>query len=353
MSEKEHDGSDTGTSNIEKSVAMVDQLSVNDNADNNDKSSTVLYTKEDLIDLVKAVKFSNPEASIRTVHREITEKMSLNESFAFLKDVKLNDVKKVWKKANASLGENKKLAENNNNASENKLKTNNDDSNNQILKFYTVGDGSIQMLAQNYSDAEAAKAAEVALSKSSKEKALHEEELKKYVHFFLDVPGDRSGKRPHQAIINFNDNNNELNAGGKKGKSKKKFRIAKGTLNKNPSEKAVNDDAVQDEREIVKIQVAAALPGMETLKTPMLLYNSNRTAKTFIHSPDESKDQNENDDCAYEKIYNLIREKGVSGALGVVGGTKGYFYCRISRRKNGQDIISVDVTSGLAPEQSW
>jgi len=311
---------------------------------------TAPYTKEDLIDLVCAVKFSNPDASIRTVHREITEKMALNESFNFLKDVKLNDVKKVWKKANASLGESNLTAASDSLPAETNSKLNAD--NNQILKFYTVGDGSVRTLAQNYSAAAAETAAEKAALAVSKEKSAHEDDLKNYVHFFLDVPADRSGKRPHQALINFNDNN-VLDPEGKKGKSKKKVRNSRGSQRTDASAKVICDNTTKENREIVKIQVAASLPGMVNVKTPMLLYNANRSAKTFIHPIEETENTSNADDSGYDKIHSFIREKGVGGALGSVGGTKGYFYCRISRRKNEQDIISIDVTSGLAHVQSW
>ena len=270
------------------------------------------YTKDDLIDLVSAVKFSNPDASIRDVHREITEQMSKNESFEFLTNVKLNDVKKVWKKANAK----------NNNAPKNQ---------HAVMKFYTVGNGNVQMLAQTYTAAAAKQAAE----EVAKQDKLRQEEMKQYVHVFLNVPADRSGKRPHQALINFNENQQTAKKQPQQSSSsnKKKDRNNNNTNNNNNTE------------EIVKIQVAASLPGMED--TPMLLYNSNRTAKTFIHP---CKDD---DDDAYGKIRTLVQQQGVGGALGQSGGTKGYFYSRITKRKNDQDIISINIAAGLAPTQSW
>ena len=157
---------------------------------NNNKEGE--YSKEDLIDLVSAVKFSNPDASIRAVHREITEQMSKNESFEFLSNVKLNDVKKVWKKANAK---------NNNNNNQTKEQSQSQQSP-VVMKFYTVGNGTVQMLAKRYTAAAATQAAE----EIAKQNKLRQEEMKQYVHFFLNVPADRSGKRPHQALINFNEN---------------------------------------------------------------------------------------------------------------------------------------------------
>jgi hypothetical protein len=103
-----------------------------------------------------------------------------------------------------------------------------------------------------------------------------------------------------------------------------------------------------DGRDIVKIQVAAPLPGMEDVKMPMLLYNADRSAKTFIH-PD---DHDCGEEGGYTKIRNIIVEQGQKGVLRD-GGMKAYFYCRISRRPDEQDIVSIDVTTGLAPTQNW
>lgn len=316
------------------------------------------WTHEDLIDLIRAVKFSNKDASMRVVHNEITTQMSKTESFEFLQHVKLNDVKKVWKKALSgapSSAVEKKIAAttstNTNTGADDddekskkpnvNAKNANDDILQQssgrgsVVKFYTVGDGSVKTLAEEYT----LKAAAAAQMEASKEL---EEELKNYVHCFLDVPADKSGTRPHQALINFNDtrtNHKKVNdgvAGGGSGSKKD----------------------VSDGREIVKIQMAAPIPGM-TEKTPMLLYNFDRSARTFIHPcTDVNNSEGDNDDAdaedGYDKIRNLIIKEGVSGALSG-GGTKAYFYCRITRR-NGvgeKDIVSVDIVSGLAPTQRW
>lgn len=288
-------------------------------------TSSKKYTNEDLIELVRAVKFSNPDASIRAVHNEITTKMALEENFEFLQNVKLNDVKKVWKKAltgnspSVTLGNQDDATGSTNvnrdaDTNANK-KLSNAESN--ILKFYTVGDGSMQMLIKNYTLQEAAL---VAQSVTATKTDGREEDLEKYVHCFLDVPAERSGQRPHQALMNFNEN------GSKKMKGRKK-------------------KAVDDGRVIVKIQVAAPLPGCDT-KTPMLLYNSDRTAMTFIH-PD-----NDDETGGYNRIYELINSHGTGGMLSS-GGTKSYFFARITRRQGEKSIISIDVTSGLAPKQDW
>eukprot|EP01083_Nonionella_stella_P006081 17592_1 len=265
------------------------------------------WTSEDLIDLIRAVKFSHKDASIRIVHNEISTKMSQTPSFEFLQNVKLNDVKKVWKKAitggnaSASTIDTGKTGSGSKNEKSKKP---------SILKFYTVGDGSVKTLAEEY-NMQAAAAAKAEISKE------HEEELNKYTHCFLNVPADKSGTKPHQALINFNKKNRSSGAG------------------KNV-----------DGREIVKIQMAATIPGMPE-KTPMLLYNFDRTAKTFIHPAQDGETS------GYDKIRDLIIKDGVKGAISD-GGTKAYFYCRITKRDvTEKDIVSVDITSGLAPPQRW
>jgi hypothetical protein len=116
------------------------------------------------------------------------------------------------------------------------------------------------------------------------------------------------------ALINFNDNNGER---------------AKEGGNRN--------------KDMVKIQVAAPMPNMPDI--PMLLYNVDRSARTFIHKDDEDEKQ------GFEKIKQMIISGGVKGKLANAG-TKAYFYSRITRRKGGQDLISIDV-SELAPDQTW
>jgi hypothetical protein len=66
--------------------------------------------------------------------------------------------------------------------------------------------------------------------------------------------------------------------------------------------------------------------------------------KTFIH-PDDGDD-------GYDKIRTWIVSSGSGGALGAAGGTKAYFYTRVSKRKHGADVLSID-TRELAPAQTW
>jgi len=224
----------------------------------------------------------------------------------FLKEVHLNDVKKVWKKALKGFSESIE----NNVPNKNEVKPQSVTSTpvesvpvpaDGILRFYTVGDGSVKTLVENYANHQAG--VKIAASHLT---CLHEkQDLEKYTHFFADVPADRSGSRPHQALINFNDNRNATKWDRKK--------ISK-------ADSKSRSKGEDDGREIFKIQLAALPAGMEEVLTPMLLYNSARTTKTFIHPPSPSdKDQ---DDGGYFTIKAMITESGTSGALGATGGQK-------------------------------
>jgi hypothetical protein len=265
------------------------------------------YSPDDLIELVRAVKFAHTDMSIKNVHHEISLTMAMSDpSYAFLKDVKLNDVKKVWKKAL------KGSTNVRNSASENditlrkgkdaaKAQTVTDETivpPDGVIKFYTVGDGSVRTLVENYSN----HYAEAALANIRQQENEETEQAGggEYTHFFLDVPADLSGSRPHQALINYQDNKK---AG--KGRGKSKFAAQS------------HDDI---DGKIFKIQLAALPPGMEDVPTPMLLYNADRSAKTFIHPPSPLNDNA--DDGGYYRIRNMISESGKSGALGATGGQK-------------------------------
>ena len=55
-------------------------------------------TPDDLIELVRAIKFAHTDMSIRNVHNEISVTMAeADPSYAFLKQVKFTDVKKRLK----------------------------------------------------------------------------------------------------------------------------------------------------------------------------------------------------------------------------------------------------------------
>lgn len=289
-------------------------------------------TPDDLIELIRAIKFAHTEMSIRNVHKEISVTMANSDkSYDFLKDVKLNDVKKVWKKA---LKGRSPETNNSSQKSEPTLKKNSVKSparndlpivpTEGIIKFYTVGDGSVATLAENYANHHA----EAAVAASQDQNADSEKEKGKYTHFFLDVPADLSGSRPHQALMNY-----QHTPSGKKGKNK------------------AGQAKKLEGKEAFKIQLAALPPGMEHVQTPMLMYNSDRSAKTFLHPP-SSPDDTE-DDGGYLKIRKIITESGISGALGATGGQKAYFYGFVTKTKSGPNVISIDVHSGLVPSQTW
>lgn len=291
----------------------------NDNA--NDKNDGTFAgggcSRQELTELVGVIKFAKPDASMRSVHREISQELSKKEGFEFLAKIQWNDVKKVWKKAVASASQQQQTQTQqhatNNNAMLPELVAGMD-----VLKLYTVGDASVRSLAQQYS--QAAAAAEAAKCEESNQLLEH------YVHVFEGVPMDKSGSRPHQAIINFNDNH------------------AKKKPTADENSESNNNKSTDDSRgEIVKIQVAASL---DDTPHPMLLYNADRSLKTCIH-PDPEDD-------GYQRIRTMIVKDGVGGALGVSGGTKAYFFARLTKPKNqgATTIISVDV-SGLAPVQTW
>jgi hypothetical protein len=280
-----------------------------------------IVTKEEMLDLVRAIKFAKPDASMRQVHIEITEELSKNESFEFLSQIPLTDIKKVWKKAVQESAA--KRQENSGSLLPEKNDTD------EHWKLYTVGNGSVQSLATEYSQATAKAAMEQQQQRHEEEQEQRSLLLDHYVHVFLNVPADRSGQRPHQALINFSENNKGAK---KKGDS---------------SKKATATSTAGNETIICKIQVAASPDGK---KYPMLLYNEDRTLKTFVHPPDDEKDK----DDGYNRIFHMINTQGVGGALGASGGTKAYFNAKLTPRSAGraEGILSID-TRQLADVQSW
>ena len=127
------------------------------------------------------------------------------------------------------------------------------------------------------------------------------------------VPADLSGSRPHQALINYQDNQRSSSSSGGKGKKK-------GKLPQQSNDNNNDGSSNNNKTGIFKIQLAALPPGMEDFPTPMLLYNKDRSAKTFLHPPTSTDD--EDDDGGYFTIKKMITDSGVSGALGATGGQK-------------------------------
>ena len=297
------------------------------------KNEQQTISPDELIDLVRAVKFAHHDMSMKKVHAEISTAMASNPSYEFLKDVKLNDVKKVWKKAlkagPPASGDDEAHEQKNGSKVATVQGSQDDDvpppqSPDGVMRFYTVGDGSVKTLAQNYSKSHA----EAAARKNEESHAELERERGRYTSFFLNVPADMSGQRPHQALINYN----RGSTAGKKVTSKKK-----------------TVDDLGDGRDVFKIQMAAPVEGMDEIPTPMLLYNKDRTARTFLHPPSGSDDD---EDDGYHRIARMIRDGGASGALGRSGGTKAYFRGFVSSNASGPDVVSID-TSDLCPTQDW
>ena len=313
---------------------------------------------EDLIDLIHAIKFAKDDASQRQVWKEISEELSQKEGFEFLAKVALNDVKKVWKKALKTAGgssSNNTNNNNNNNNNNSNANTNNaakaqekpstekatevttDALKTKLLEvrskpsIFTVG-----QLAQEYKAMTIAEA----LAVGEQEQQKHALEMEGYVHIFLDVPADRSGTKPHQALISFQKDTTKK---ASKSKTPKAINNHDGTNHTTATE----DEPLQF---IVKIQRAAPMHSDDTTSYPMLCYDQSKTRKTFLH-PDSDPD-------GYHKIANLIEASGKEGALKHMGGTKAYFYARMAslaadgKGRASNIIISINTVE-LAPPQSW
>ena len=343
-----------------------------------ESSRSVIITPNDLVELVRAVKFANTNASIREVHTEISITMAQSNypTYAFLKDVKLNDVKKVWKKAikggkvvqdeeGVVTSTTFKVSEtvttttshgqsNETSTKATSAKTTNDGAPSipadGIIRFYTIGDGSVKTLVENYSKQYAQKLVSISeqteSSSSSSSRKDESSSNDEFTHFFLNVPADLSGSRPHQALINYSQDNNNIDhsISGGSGKKKKGDKTASPSFSSSSSSSSSNGNSKKCE--IFKIQIAALPPGMGNVLTPMLLYNKDRSAKTFLHPPSSTSGDNNNnddddDDGGYNKIRTMIIENGSTGALGVTGGTKAYFYGYTTK------VTSESLSSGV------
>ena len=308
--------------------------------------------KEDLIELIRAVKFKNPDFSQRQVYQEIVTEIpakfpkyadSLNSN-----TLCLNDIKKAWKKAilqqqkqqqdsrGANTNSNSDLAE-----KLRKLTTN--------PEVYTVGlnneNGDLasagSSMARDYM-------VRFLKEQEAESSAQQRQLLEDYVHVFLDVPADSSGQKPHQALINFQSKSIKPKTAGGKNNKKKKGKKKGGA----PAATAKTPSAPFEDAIVVKIQMAAPLDANDTAKHPMLLYDQTRTYKTFVH-PDGALtgDAQEGQD-GYSRLARWIRSQGVDGALGASGGTKAYFYGRLTTAgsKGSQKILSIYVKSLAPPE---
>jgi hypothetical protein len=337
---------------------------------NVNKDQTI--SREELTDLVRAIKFAKPEASQRQVYREITQEIPKRfPQFAFLQStseeeeqtsiVHFNDVRKAWKKAiqqqqqqetpSSSSNGNADLAE--------RLKE---------LKaaphLYTVGDATQDMSTKQLSTSVAHEYVTAFLSQQQQDASTNDNDdqnLQDYVHVFLNVPANMSGNRPHQALINFQQQpsrKQQLASVSAKSNKKKQGRKNKAAATPTTtSTPTIENNAPFENAIIVKIQMAAPLNELDTVRHPMLLYDQSRKFKTFVH-PNQDDPNDENDDDGYMKIAKWIATAGVGGAIGQTGGTKAYFYARLTtvdkkkKKTIQEDILSVYIKE-LAPPQEW
>ena len=350
-------------------------------------SSAPLIAKEDLIELIRAVKFKNPDFSQRQVYQEIvTEIPAKFPHYAAVlspNTLCLNDVKKAWKKA---VLQQHKAGTNNNNGN---------NSNNDLAErlrrmttnpeVYTVG------LNNKNDSGNASTGSNVARDYVSRYLEEQQAEnsaqarrlLEDYVHVFLDVPADSSvTKKPHQALINFQSKSSKSTTGGKSNKKKNRGKNntnakkkTNGSISTSPLPNSSTAAAAApfENAIVVKIQMAAPIDANDTAKHPMLLYDQTRKYKTFVHpdgtltggagaatQPESSEATSvtaaTNDGDGYSRLARWIRNEGVGGALGSAGGTKAYFYGRLTDAGAGakQRILSIYVKS-LAPAeaQGW
>eukprot|EP00531_Pseudo-nitzschia_arenysensis_P018704 CAMPEP_0116140106 /NCGR_PEP_ID=MMETSP0329-20121206/13662_1 /TAXON_ID=697910 /ORGANISM="Pseudo-nitzschia arenysensis, Strain B593" /LENGTH=332 /DNA_ID=CAMNT_0003635181 /DNA_START=147 /DNA_END=1141 /DNA_ORIENTATION=+ len=312
-----------------------------------ESSDQPTIAKEDLIELIRAVKFKNPDFSQRQVYQEIVTEIptkfpqyadSLNSN-----TLCLNDVKKAWKKA--ILQQQKQQDQNSNN--------NNSDLAERLRKMttnpevYTVGlnkqDGDLSSTGSSMARDYVAKFLEEQEAANS---AQQRQLLEDYVHVFLDVPMDVSGGKPHQALINFQNKPKgaaakSSNSNNKKKKGKKKGTTASTATTPHPE--APFEDAI-----VVKIQMAAPMGPDDTAKHPMLLYDQSRKFKTFVHPDGTLTAESDESEDGYSRLARWIRSQGVGGALGATGGTKAYFYARRTGGGKSNQILSIYIHS-LAP----
>jgi len=145
------------------------------------------------------------------------------------------------------------------------------------------------------------------------------------------VPADKTGHRPHQVFISFNKHSEAGN------QQSPNLSLEKTKTAASPPPQS------EDTVFIVKIQVAAG--GVEQ-NSPMLLYNCDRSLKTFIHFDEENPD-------VFNTLQHHIITKGMEGALGKSGGLKGYFFAKLEDvSRVGTKYVSVNCAI-MAPDQAW
>lgn len=91
--------------------------------------------------------------------------------------------------------------------------------------------------------------------------------------------------------------------------------------------------------EIYKIQRAAIPDNFKNIPVPLLMYNKDRSRKTFCQPGTPG----------YNEISKLVQEKGEHGPNGPSAGMKGYFW---GRYDSNNHLVYV-CTEKLAPSQQW
>lgn len=257
-------------------------------------------TMEGLLSLVRAVRFAFPEYGAHEVHREIVEVASVKHNEPALRDVTLETVTNLYNSLERQSSFNSRNGT-----------TEEEEENTAVAPAAAAAvDG-----GEEGGDADAKKdessptAAENVTTAEAKDGApSNNEGANAWFRFPLDSPADPSGDRPYQTLMSYNNEEDGKNR---------------------PQHK---------DHKIVKIQVAAAPPGVD-IETPMLLYDAERKIRTFI-LPNAN---------GYKEVRTLITNLGTAGVLGATGGTKGYFRCRVT--KDGT-AVEVDASS-LAEPQLW
>ncbi|GMH96968.1 hypothetical protein TrVE_jg4538 [Triparma verrucosa] len=139
----------------------------------------------------------------------------------------------------------------------------------------------------------------------------------------LNVPGDKSGTKPHQAVIEYTPPGNSGSGGGGKGNGKKAGKKKK---------KA-------GEWDVFKIQSID-----NSMTKVLLMYDETKTHKTFIHpDPEEGS--------VYKIIHRLVILRGIIGKLGPTGGRKVYMRGRVIESGKFAEII-LDDAEGIVVDDS-
>lgn len=232
---------------------------------------------EELLVHIKGIKFQHPEFGFNKILKEIQK---LGGPYSKLKDQKLRKVMKKNGLLQSQLEEDNKRA--------------------GVIQMYTVGDASRPHVHAKAPNTNSTLSQGGDLSNG------------RWIPVELDVPGDRSGKLEHQAII--------------------KMRQTVASTD-DPSVSANVPGAT-----ILKVQIA--MPVTETPQ-PMLAYDKDRRKSTFIH-PDMP---------GYDEIRHAVSTSIAGKGEEHFTGVKAYFFAK-QNRQSGKKFILLNVREP-APWQSW